>query len=132
MNYSPYGHDVKKFHEAFNHPVRSIPRVPSEPERQLRRDLLIEEMGEFLESWKADDLPGMAKEAADLIYVIEGWALTYGVPLSEVFKEVQRSNMSKLGVDGKPIYRSDGKVLKGPNYSLSDTEMVLRRHGWRP
>lgn len=133
MNYSvPYGIGVKKFHEVYGHPIVNVPRIPKEEHRQLRRDLLVEEFGEFLDAWKADDLPGMAKEAADLIYVIEGWALTYGVPLKAAFDEVQRSNMSKLGADGKPLYRSDGKVLKGPNYSEADIATVLRNHGWRP
>jgi NTP pyrophosphatase (non-canonical NTP hydrolase) len=58
----------------------------------------------------------LTKELADLMYVVIGTAVTFGLPLEEVFAEVHRSNMSKLGADGKPIYREDGKVLKGPNY----------------
>lgn len=62
------------------------------------------------------DAPELTKELADLLYVTYGFALTFGLPLQEVFEEVHKSNMSKLGDDGKPIYREDGKVLKGPNY----------------
>lgn len=64
----------------------------------------------------------LTKELADLMYVTIGTAITFGLPLEEVFAEVHRSNMSKLGEDGKPIYREDGKVLKGPNYKEPDLE----------
>ena len=62
---------------------------------------------------------------ADLLYVIYHAAITFGIPLDEVFKEVHKSNMSKLGDDGKPIFREDGKVMKGPNYKLPNLEKVL-------
>lgn len=62
----------------------------------------------------------LLKELADLRYVVEGAAVTFGLPLDEAYAEVHRSNMSKLGNDGKPIYREDGKVLKGPNYVEAD------------
>lgn len=64
----------------------------------------------------------LTKELADLLYVVYGTAVTFNLPLQEVFEEVHRSNMSKLGEDGKPIYREDGKVLKGPNYSPAEVE----------
>lgn len=67
----------------------------------------------------------LAKELADLLYVTYGTADVLGIPLAEVFEEVHRSNMSKLGLDGRPVRRSDGKVLKGPNYSEAALERVL-------
>jgi len=67
----------------------------------------------------------LAKELADLLYVVYGTAAAYGIPIDDVYREVHRSNMSKLGPDGKPIYREDGKVLKGPNYTPADIQKVL-------
>lgn len=67
----------------------------------------------------------LAKELADLLYVTYGTAEVLGIPLMEVFEEVHRSNMSKLGLDGRPVRRSDGKVLKGPNYAEANVEEVL-------
>ena len=69
----------------------------------------------------------LTKELADLLYVTIGTAVTFGLPLEEVFYEVHRSNMSKLGDDGKPIYREDGKVLKGPNYKEPDLDQFFSR-----
>ena len=79
----------------------------------LRLELLSEEMEEVVE---AGSMENLTKELADLIYVAIGMAVTFGLPLCEVFERVHQSNMSKLGEDGKPIYREDGKVMKGPNY----------------
>lgn len=70
----------------------------------------------------------VAKELADLLYVVYGSAYSMGIPIDEVFAEVHRSNMSKLGEDGKPIYREDGKVLKGKNFSPADIEKVLKQN----
>ena len=72
-----------------------------------------------------------ADALADLIYVIYGMALETGIDLAAVLAEVQRSNMSKLGADGKPVYREDGKVLKGPGYFPPNVEAVLRRRRLR-
>ena len=79
----------------------------------LRLELISEEMEEVVE---AGSMENLTKELADLLYVTIGMAVTFGLPLVEVFERVHQSNMSKLGEDGKPIYREDGKVLKGPNY----------------
>ena len=68
------------------------------------------------------DKAALTKELADLLYVTYGFAVTFGLPIDEVFERVHRSNMSKLGDDGKPIYREDGKVLKGPNYEKPNLE----------
>jgi predicted HAD superfamily Cof-like phosphohydrolase len=78
------------------------------------------------------NFPNLAKELVDLEYVILGAGHAFGVNLDAVFDEVQRSNMSKLGEDGKPIYRDDGKVMKGPNYSAADAELALFNAGCYP
>jgi predicted HAD superfamily Cof-like phosphohydrolase len=71
------------------------------------------------------DIIGIADAYADLLYVVYGGAVTNGIDIDEVFKEVHRSNMSKLGADGTPIFRDDGKVLKGPNFSPPDIEQCF-------
>jgi len=80
---------------------------------ELRRELVMEEANEVRTAESPEEL---TKELADLLYVTIGFAVTFGLPLVEVFERVHQSNMSKLGEDGKPIYREDGKVMKGPNY----------------
>ena len=80
---------------------------------ELRRELVMEEANEVRTAESPEEL---TKELADLLYVTYGMAVTFGLPIDEVFERVHRSNMSKLGDDGKPVYRDDGKVLKGPNY----------------
>jgi len=87
----------------------------------MRQNLISEEAQEFHDEFKfyCDaplDKAAITKELADLLYVTYGFAVTFGLPIDEVFERVHRSNMSKLGPDGKPLYRDDGKVLKGPNY----------------
>lgn len=84
---------------------------------KLRADLIAEEASEVIAEFEAEDLDkaALTKELADLLYVVYGAAVTFGLPLDVVFNRVHASNMSKL-VDGKPLYRDDGKVLKGPNY----------------
>lgn len=101
----------------------------------LRVDLLSEELTEYIDEvqqvYRFIDLrqqpsnnlkAALTKELADILYVVYGFGLTFGLPLQEVFEEVHHSNMSKLGEDGKPIYREDGKVLKGPNYQPPELE----------
>ena len=87
--------------------------------------MLCEEFYELITALNNDDLVELADGMADLIVVVCGTALSYGIPLDEVFAEVHLSNMSKLGEDGKPIYREDGKVLKGPYYHPPDIQGVL-------
>lgn len=121
---------VREFHEAFGLPVAESVTVPDTDRIALRRSLIREESNEaihelsgFLYSFgKAENL---AKELADLLYVTYGCALEFGIDLDKVFEEVHRSNMSKLGEDGKPIYREDGKVIKGPNYRPPNLEEAL-------
>lgn len=131
---------VRYFHEAFDLPVVSHPSVPSDDRVALRLRLIDEEYQEvrtelvnILEKLRyghtVDEpsrrLADLAKELSDLIYVIQGTALEFGLPLNAVFAEVHRSNMSKLGADGKPVRRDDGKVLKGPNYREADILGIL-------
>lgn len=78
------------------------------------------------------DLPEVADALGDLDYVIEGTRLEFGIDGAPIAAEIHRSNMSKLGLDGRPVLREDGKVTKGPSYSPPDIEACLRAQGWRP
>lgn len=117
---------VRQFHEAFNLPMGDELPVPTGL-RHLRSCLLAEEYAEYDQAEDRDDRIEIADALADMVYVIYGTALTYGIDLDAVIAEVHRSNMSKLGDDGKPIYRDDGKVLKGPGFFRPDIEGVLAR-----
>lgn len=120
---------VEKFHETYKLPIRTVPEL-NVPEKMLRLDLVEEETKEYREAVKTDDLVEIADALADLVYVCYGAALTHGINLDEVLEEVQKSNMSKLDADGNPIYREDGKVLKGLNFFTPEIETVLKKHGW--
>ena len=104
-------------------------RVPSDI-KELRCTLIEEEAAEFRESVETEDLVGIADAIADLLYVVYGAALTFGIPVREVFAEVHRSNMTKLDDDGNPVYRADGKVMKGPNFSPPELLPILRFAGY--
>lgn len=116
---------VREFHETYDLARGDNPALPDESLRQLRIDLLREEMDEYITGETNDDIVEIADALADIIYIACGTAVAYGIPLDRVFAEVHRSNMSKLGEDGKPIYREDGKVLKGPNYTPPDVKGIL-------
>jgi len=116
---------VREFHEVYNLARGSVPALPDTGTRDLRSRLLREEFEEYLEGEGKDDIVEIADALADIIYIACGTAVAYGIPLDRVFAEVHRSNMSKLGADGKPIYREDGKVLKGPGYTPPDVKGVL-------
>lgn len=119
MNYLAAVHE---FHERFN--TRPNPHWEFDP-LILRLDLIAEEVNELFFEFNNHsniDKEKVAKELADLLYVTFGMADSLGIPIDEVFRRVHESNMSKLGPDGKPIYRDDGKVLKGPNYKEPDLE----------
>ena len=116
---------VREFHHAFGLGVRDLP--DSRPDTwRLRIALLREEFDEYVTAAEAGNLVEVADALADMVYVIYGTACEYGIPLNDVLAEVHRSNMSKLGVDGRPVLRDDGKVLKGPAYSPPDVAAVLR------
>lgn len=107
---------VKKFMETFGQEVKSKPAFPSGKISKLRYDLIKEELDEFQEALNEKNLKEIADSLTDILYVTYGAGHAFGIDLDKCFDEVQRSNMSKLGADGKPIYNEQGKVMKGPNY----------------
>ena len=109
--------DVKTFMETFGQIVRTKPQFPNEKTIQLRLNLIKEELSELEQAIKNKNLKEVADALTDILYVTYGAGYAYGINLDKCFKEVQRANMSKLGIDGKPIYNEKGKVMKGPNYT---------------
>ena len=109
--------DVKKFMSTFGQIVKTKPQFPDDKTMQLRFDLIEEELDELEYAMKTKNLKEIADALTDILYVAYGAGCAYGIDLDKCFKEVQRANMSKLGIDGKPIYSEKGKVMKGPNYS---------------
>ena len=110
---------VQEFHKAFGLGIEHKPTTNlSDSKLKLRFDLMAEENEEYLEAAKENDLVEVADALGDMLYILCGTILEHGMQykIEEVFNEIQRSNMSKLGANGKPIYREDGKVMKGPNY----------------
>ena len=95
----------------------------------LRFSLMDEENKEYLDAIKNNDMIEVADALGDMLYILCGTIITHGMQdvIDEVFEEIQRSNMSKLDSDGKPIYREDGKVLKGPNYFKPDIAKILKQ-----
>ena len=121
---------VAKFHDAFGIESADSPSVNIQDQTiLLRYNLMKEENEEYLEAAQKNDLIEVADALGDMLYILCGTILSHGMQhkITEVFKEIQRSNMSKLGPDGKPIYREDGKVLKGPNYFKPDIAAVLEK-----
>tara|TARA_Y100000996_G_C22435697_1_gene607600 strand:- start:403 stop:774 length:372 start_codon:yes stop_codon:yes gene_type:complete len=107
---------VKKFMKTFGQEVKESAEFPDEKTIQLRFDLIREELSELQDALKKKDLKEVADALTDILYVTYGAGHAFGINLDECFQEVQNSNMSKLGVDGKPIFNEKGKVMKGPNY----------------
>lgn len=119
---------VKEFMSAFDQEVKTKPAIPSEEVIALRCDLIKEEVKELLEAMYHGDEPdmvGIADALTDILYVTYGAGHAFGIDLDKCFEEVQRSNMSKLGATGRPIYRKDGKILKGENYSEPDLKQFV-------
>lgn len=145
---------VQEFHEAFGHPVATRPSVIDPNRVRLRLALILEEVAEVVAEYSAEsigmhevwtltvaaitrlrtvedegldqvDLANLAKELADLEYVVCGAALEHGIDLDRAMAAVHRSNMTKLGADGGPVYNEHGKVVKGPNYLPPDMRAVL-------
>ena len=116
---------LRAFHEAFGVPVGERPAFPSADRRALRLRLLDEEYNELLTAEGANDLVEVADALADLVVIICGTAWEYGIPLAEVFAEVMRTNMAKLGPNGRPIVREDGKLLKPAGWTPPDVAGVL-------
>jgi len=117
---------VKKFMEVFGQEVKTKAEFPSEKIIKLRLNLIQEEVDEFAEALKNKDLKEVADALTDILYVTYGAGHAFGVDLDKCFEEVQRSNMSKLGEDGKPIYNEKGKVMKGPKYFQPDLTKFIK------
>ena len=111
---------VKTFMETFGQEVKKRPSFSTDKINKLRYDLIKEELEELNEAMKNKDLLEVADALTDILYVTYGAGHAFGIDLDKCFKEVQNSNMSKLGLDGKPIYNEKGKVMKGPNYYKPD------------
>lgn len=122
---------VRAFHVAFSAPVAATPTLRARTTDRLRLDLILEELCELETALDEEDLIEVADALADLTYVVYGAALTYGIDLDRVIAEVHRSNMTKLGADGRPVMRADGKVLKGPGYEPPRIAAVLGIEGGR-
>ena len=107
---------VKKFMETFGQEIKKKAEFPNEKIITLRYDLINEELSELKEAIEKRDIKEVADALTDILYVTYGAGHAFGINLDKCFEEVQNSNMSKLGPDGKPIYNEHGKVMKGPDY----------------
>lgn len=116
---------VEAFHRTFDIAVHPVPTVADDRTRALRVKLIQEEFDELKEALASDDLSSIAKEMADLLYVVYGTAVSYGIDMDPVFREVHRSNMSKVGGHK----REDGKWVKPATYSPADIEPILAEQG---
>jgi predicted HAD superfamily Cof-like phosphohydrolase len=118
---------VEEFHKVFLQENGTEPRLLPENEFLLRYNLMAEENDEYKEACWNGDLVEIADALGDQLYILCGTILKHGLQhkIEEVFSEIQRSNMSKLGSDGKPIFREDGKIQKGPGYSQPDINKIL-------
>jgi len=118
---------VKEFHKVFGLPIRNEPELIPNDEFEMRFKLIVEETNELLFAYRNKDIVGFADGLIDTMYVVIGLAIQSGFAdkIEILFNEVQRSNMSKLDINGKPIYRSDGKVLKGELFSPPDLKKLL-------
>ena len=123
--------EVAKFHDAFGIESADSPSV-NIPEQTilLRYNLMKEENEEYFEAAQKNDLIEVADALGDMLYILCGTIISHGFQdkIEAVFDEIQRSNMSKLGEDGKPIYRKDGKVLKGPNYFKPNLKKIIEEN----
>lgn len=123
---------VKTFHETFGINNEASPKGKVDRDTlMLRYKLMREENEEYLEAAEAGDIVEIADALGDMMYILSGTILSHGMQhiIEEVFEEIQRSNMSKLDENGKPIYREDGKVLKGANYFKPNIKGILEKNG---
>ena len=118
--------DVKIFMKTYGQEVKDKSCFPNEKIIKLRVDLIKEELDELSEAIKDKNIIEVADALTDILYVTYGAGHSFGVNLDKCFEEVQRSNMSKLGNDGKPIYNEDGKVMKGPKYFKPDLKKFIK------
>ena len=117
---------VKKFMQTFGQEVKDKMEFPNENIVQLRCDLIQEELEELKQAIIDKDLKEVADALTDILYVTYGAGHAFGIDLDKCFDEVQKSNMSKLGADGKPIYNESGKVMKGPSYFKPDLTKFVK------
>ncbi|HMB65092.1 MAG TPA: nucleoside triphosphate pyrophosphohydrolase family protein [Eudoraea sp.] len=121
---------VAEFHQSFGLGISDTPKADlGNTKNRLRFNLMDEENKEYFEAAQNNDLVEVADALGDMLYILCGTILEHGMQhkIEQVFEEIQRSNMSKLGMDGKPIYREDGKVLKGPTYFKPNIGAILER-----
>ena len=111
---------VKKFMETFGQEIKEKAEFPNKKITDLRYDLIREELDELKDAIEKKNIKEVADALTDILYVTYGAGHAFGIDLDKCFQEVQSSNMSKLGLDGKPIYNDKGKVMKGPNYFKPD------------
>ena len=116
---------VKQFMQTFGQEVKTNPSFSDEKTNQLRLDLITEELEELKHAMNTKDLFEVADALTDILYVTYGAGHAFGIDLDKCFDEVQNSNMSKLGKDGKPIYNDSGKVMKGPSYFKPDLSKFI-------
>ncbi len=119
---------VKTFHTSFKIGYRETPKADlGKAKNALRFDLMKEENEEYIEAAQNNDLVEVADALGDMLYILCGTIIEHGLQhkIEDVFNEIQKSNMSKLGENGEPIYREDGKVLKGPNYFKPNIKSIL-------
>jgi len=116
---------VKKFMETFGQEVKNKAEFPEKKIVKLRLDLIEEELTELKEAIKNNDIKEVDDAMTDILYVTYGAGHAFGLNLDKCFEEVQNSNMSKLGPEGKPIYNNAGKVMKGPNYFKPNLKKFL-------
>ncbi len=121
--------DVITFHKTYGQPFSTEITLIEKPAYEMRHRLQKEENDEYLKACEEKDIVEIAHEIADEFYVLVGKVISHGLQdkIMDVFDEIQRANMSKLGLDGKPIYREDGKVLKGPNYTPPDVKKLFQK-----
>ena len=118
---------VKKFMETFGQEIREKASFPEDKITSLRYDLIKEELDELKEAIDNRDIKEVADALTDILYVTYGAGHAFGINLDKCFEEVQNSNMSKLGSDGKPIYNDKGKVMKGPKYFKPDLNKFVAK-----
>tara|TARA_B100001057_G_scaffold344105_1_gene345064 strand:+ start:94 stop:465 length:372 start_codon:yes stop_codon:yes gene_type:complete len=116
---------VGTFMKTFGQEVKTKPSFSTDKINKLRIDLIQEELEELTEAMQRKDLLEVADALTDILYVTYGAGHSFGIDLDKCFNEVQNSNMSKLGKDGKPIYNESGKVMKGPNYFKPDLKKFI-------
>ena len=116
---------VKAFMNTYGQDIKEKASFPEDSIVQLRVDLIEVELNELKEAIKNNDIVEVADALTDILYVTYGAGHSFGVNLDKCFDEVQRSNMSKLGEDGNPIYNDSGKVMKGPNYSVPNLKKII-------